>query len=203
MKNYAFNGKILSIADDTIPKTSTIPKHPNKPWYTDDCDKAIHDRNKAHSRFNKQPTTENLSNLRIFRAKARRTCKQARRTSWRSFVSKLTSRTPMNKIWNFIRKIKGQNSKASVKHLKDGDATLTAEKEIADKLGETFAKYSSSDNYKPDFRRFKKNEEKNKLHFNSKNGENYNKPCSLEDSKYLCPRHTTPPVDLTTFIIKC
>ena len=89
----------------------------------------------------------------------------------------------MNKVWNFIQKIKGKNSKSSVKHLKTDDRTLTSEKDIADKLGETFAKHSSSENYKKDFQKFKKTAEKTKLNFKSKNGENYNKPFSIEELK--------------------
>ena len=178
-----FNKQIISIADRTIPKTSTNPKHPSKPWFTDECDRAIGERKKAHRRFNKRPTSDNLENFRIFRAKARRTFKQARRTSWRNFVSGIKSHTPMNKVWNFIQKIKGKNSKSSVKHLKVGDTTLTSEKNIADKLGETFAKHSSSDNYKEDFKKFKKKAEKFKLNFKSKNAENYNKPFSIEELK--------------------
>ena len=68
-----FNKKLTTIADQTIPKTSTKPKKPNKPWYTDECEKAIKDRNKAQNKFNKHPTPQNLSNFRVFRAKARRT----------------------------------------------------------------------------------------------------------------------------------
>ncbi|VDI28048.1 Hypothetical predicted protein [Mytilus galloprovincialis] len=71
------NAKVLtSIADRTIPKTSANPKHPSKPWFDDACDQAIGDRKKSERRFNQQPTTENLSNFRIFHAKARRTCRQ-------------------------------------------------------------------------------------------------------------------------------
>jgi hypothetical protein len=40
----------------------------------------------------------NCSYMAIFRAKARRTLKQNRRTSWRNFVSKLNCHTPMNKV---------------------------------------------------------------------------------------------------------
>ena len=51
--------------------------------------------------------------------------------------------------------MKGKNSKSSVKHLNVGNSTLTSEKDIANKLAETFAKHSSSSNYKPDFQKFK------------------------------------------------
>lgn len=160
-----FNTVLTSIADRTIPKTSANPKHPSKPWFDDACDQAIGDRKKSERRFNQQPTTENLSNFRIFRAKARRTCRQARRTSWKKFVSGITSRTPMTKVWNMVNKIKGKNSKATVKHLKDGNNLLTSEKDIANKLGETFAKSSSCNNYREDFKKVKKQKEKIKLNF--------------------------------------
>ena len=93
-----FNTVLTSIADRTIPKTSANPKHPSKPWFDDACDQAIGDRKKSERRFSQQPTTENLSNFRIFRAKARRTCRQARRTSWKKIVSGITSCTPMTKV---------------------------------------------------------------------------------------------------------
>ncbi|VDH91441.1 Hypothetical predicted protein [Mytilus galloprovincialis] len=80
---FTFNTVLTSIADRTIPKTSANPKHPSEPWFDDACDQAIGDRKKSERRFNQQPTTENLNNFRIFRAKARRTCRQARRTSWK------------------------------------------------------------------------------------------------------------------------
>ena len=45
------------------------------------------------------------------RAKARKTIKTAKRTSWQQYISKLNSRTPAKKIWDMIRKITGKNKK--------------------------------------------------------------------------------------------
>jgi hypothetical protein len=42
-----FNGTVISIADATIPKTSTNPKHSGKQWLIDDCKDAIKNRKKA------------------------------------------------------------------------------------------------------------------------------------------------------------
>jgi len=42
-----FNETVISIADATIPKTSTNPKHSGKPWFNDDCKDAIKNRKKA------------------------------------------------------------------------------------------------------------------------------------------------------------
>jgi hypothetical protein len=95
------NETVISIADETIPKTSTNPKHPGKPWFNDECKDAIKNRKRS---FGKHPTSENLGNFRIFRAKARRILKRNRRTSWANFVSKLNCHTPMNKVWNMVQK---------------------------------------------------------------------------------------------------
>ena len=104
----------------------------------------------------------------------------------------MNSHTPMNKVWNFIQKIKGKNSKSTVKHLKDNDTFLTSEKDISKKLGETFSKYSSSNNYTPTFQRYKNTAEKSKLNFNSNNQENYNSPFSIEELKTsLSKAHNT------------
>ena len=118
-----FNETLISIADETIQKTSTNPKHPGKPWFTDECKYTINNRKKAERRFRKLPTSDTLGNVRIFRAKARRTLKHNRRTSWRNFVSRLNCHTPMNKVWNMVQNIKGKNNKTNVHRLKDGRDT--------------------------------------------------------------------------------
>ena len=46
----------------------------------------------------------------------------------------------MNKVWNMVQKIKGQNNKTNVHHLKDGHDTLTSEQDISNKLGQIFHK---------------------------------------------------------------
>jgi hypothetical protein len=63
--------KLISIAYETIPN----PKHLGKPWFNDECKDAIKNCKKAERRFGKHPTSDNLGNFRIVRAKARRTLK--------------------------------------------------------------------------------------------------------------------------------
>jgi hypothetical protein len=128
------NETVISIADETIPKTSANPMHPGKPWFNDDCKDAINNRKRAERRFGKHPILDNLCNIRLFRAKARRTLKQNRRTSCRNFVSKLNCHTTMNNVWNMVQKIKGKNNTTNVHHLKDGHDTLTSEQDISNIL---------------------------------------------------------------------
>ena len=111
-----FTSSLIDICDKCIPKTSTSPKKSN-PWYNQDCKEAIKERKQALSKFCKYPTKENLNNVRLFRAKARRTIKSAKRKSWRTYVSKLNYKTPIKKVWDMVRKISGKSKSASYKHL--------------------------------------------------------------------------------------
>ena len=95
-----FTSIVHSIAERSIPKTSTIPKRFNKPWFTDECKEAIKARKHMLNLFNSSPTLENLNRFRIFRAKARRAIKESKRTTWRNYVSKLNSRTSTKSAWD-------------------------------------------------------------------------------------------------------
>ena len=48
------------------------------------CKEAIKTRKKALNKFKKYPTKDNLNEVKVFRAKARRTIKISKRKSWRS-----------------------------------------------------------------------------------------------------------------------
>ena len=180
-----FNETLISIADGAVQGTSADPGHPGRPWFDGGCRDAVGGRTTVRG-------ADNLGNFRIFRAKARRTLKQNRRTSWRNFVSKLNCHTPMNKVWNMVQEIKGKHNKTNVHHLKDGRGTLTSGQDISGKLGQIFSQNSSTQNYDPEFRRFKKKKEKTKLKFKSKNLEEYNHPFSLDElRKSLDKGHDT------------
>ena len=95
-----FTSSLINISNKCIPKTSTTPPPPKKksnPWYNEDCKEAIKQRKHALSRFCKNPTKENLNNVKIHRAKARRTIKDLKRNSWKAYVSKLNHKTPVKR----------------------------------------------------------------------------------------------------------
>ena len=80
-----FTYSLIDISSKCIPKTSTNPTKSN-PWYNDECKEAIKTRKKALNKFKKYPTKDNLNEVKVFRAKARRTIKISKRKSWRSYV---------------------------------------------------------------------------------------------------------------------
>ena len=178
-----FTSLLYSAAEKSIPRTSTNPKHPNKPWFNDDCKKAIQERKSVLRQFNLRPNQENLLKFKIARAKARRTIKQSKRASWRQYVSRLNSRSSVKKTWDMIRKINGKNSSLNVGHLNVGNDVVTSKTDIADALADIFAEKSSSSNYSEAFQKFQNTKEKTKLNFKSNNNEHYNKDFTMKELK--------------------
>ena len=174
-----FTSSLMKISDKCIPKTSTNPKKCN-PWYNNDCKNAVRQRKQALSKFCKYPTGANLKNVKIQRAKARRTIKSAKRNTWKSYVSKLNHKTLIKKVWDMIRKISGKSKAPSYTHLNTCRETkATSKEDIANTLGETFLKSSSSQNYSEKFKHIKMQQEKNNINFKSLNNEEYNNPFNL------------------------
>ena len=104
-----FSKTLISIAEESIPKTSSNKKH-NKSWFNDDCKTAIRSRKAALRKFNLQPSAENLNNFKIHRAKTRRVIKISKKKSWRNYVNKLKSSSKSKNVWEMIRKISGKNT---------------------------------------------------------------------------------------------
>jgi len=171
------------IARSTIPKTSATPKKLNKPWWNNKCENAVRDRIKALRLFKKKTTSTNLDHFKLKYAAARRIIRESMRNSWKDYVSKLNSRTPIKKTWDMIRKILGKKSNPHVSQLKVNNSFITNKKEIADTIGETISQHSSSTNYSTEFQRFKDQKEKTRLNFNSSNHENYNMPFTIRELK--------------------
>ena len=92
-----FSKTLISIAEESIPRTSSNKKH-NKLWFNDDCKTAIRSHKAALRKFNLQFSAENLNNFKIHRAKSRRVIKSSKNTSWRNYVNKLKSTSKSKKV---------------------------------------------------------------------------------------------------------
>ena len=131
--------------------------------------------------FNARPLHQNLENLRVFRAKARRTIQESKRKSGKQYVSRLNSRTSIKNVWDMVRKIQDKRTSASVNHLKKNNDNITSKKDIANTLADSFSNNSFSENYTSKFRNIKNQQEKQKLKFTSANTENYNSEFLLSE----------------------
>ena len=138
-----------------MPKTTAKQKKRCKPWFNTDCKDAMKARKSALASFKTNITSENLSNFRIARAKARRACRENKRASWQQYVSRLNSRTTLKSTWDMVRRISGKYKANTVSHLKSNTNDIRDVKEICNTLAEQFAFNSSSDNYSHMFNRYR------------------------------------------------
>ena len=91
-----------------------------------ECKDAMKARMSSLASFKTNITSENLSNFRIARAKARRACRENKHASWQQYVSRLNSRT----TWDMVRRISGKYKANTVSHLKYNNTDITDVKEI-------------------------------------------------------------------------
>ena len=177
----AFTSALHDISEKCIPKSSTRSKRRN-PWYNDECKTAINKRKSALRKFNKNPSRENHMHSKLARAKAQRTIKDAKRSSWRQYVYKLNSRTPVKKVWDMIRKVSRKNKRSECVHIKSSNGNMCySTKDISNALGGNFQKHSSSSNYSQQFQDIKVEKERENLNFQSQNSEKYNLPFKLSE----------------------
>ena len=73
-----FTETLVAIANEAIPKTSPSNR-PNIPRSNSEYKIAIRQRNAALRKFKKAPFTSNLNSFKLFRAKARKTIKEAKK----------------------------------------------------------------------------------------------------------------------------
>lgn len=149
--NDMVTNTIITAAQQAIPQTSGhLPKRP-KPWWTEDCMKTRKEQNRAWGIFRRYPTSQNLLAFKKARAKARWTRRQAKRSSWCSFVSSLTRNTSSKVVWDRVRKIRGEYRSFSVPLLEVNGVPCQNLDEQADLLGQHFCSISSSTHYSNKF----------------------------------------------------
>ena len=183
-KMALFSSTLLDIATDNIPKTNPFPKRKAKPWFDEDCQAAKKERNKANRNALKFPSAANSIRAKLIKARTKKLFKQKKRESWKAYISSINVNTPAKKVWNMVRKINGKNVGSHLHHLKDSNGTLiTNKEEIANSLGSSIEKSSSSANYSEQFQSIKATKEKNKINFKTSLKYKYNKKFKLRDLK--------------------
>ena len=190
----SFVSTMLDIANSSIPRTHAKPKHVHKPWFTDECQQAIINRKKTLAKYKIQATSASLVAVRKSRAQARRTLRQAKKSSWTNYVSKLNTRTPVKKVWQMVARIAGKPEPRTVSHLEVNGTSVEEPQHIANTLAATISHNSSCNHYTPVFQQYKAQAEKHYLQFQSNNNESYNQLFSLAELQCaLAKAHDTAP----------
>lgn len=105
-------------------------------------------REKFYRLYGQNKTLQNMINWKKSRAEHKYKVRSCKQISWREFVGSLNKRTPINVIYEQIRKIRGRKQR-KVNILHEQGRYFTTIPEMAHKLDETVSQASSSDNYSP------------------------------------------------------
>jgi hypothetical protein len=190
----ALTEAIVNAADHSIPKSSGPKKHQSKPWFNDECKKAIEERKAALKTLRRHPTQDNIETFRIARARTRRTVRMNQKASWQNFISRINANTPAKKVWDMVRKIEGKHRRPIIKHLQTTTGKATSTKEIADALAKTVEYNSSTQHYSTELQKHKRTAETQPVRFQDGRTEKYNLPFTKEELATALQRaHDTAP----------
>ena len=104
----AFTDHITNSAKKFFPLSdNSKPRKPGQPWWTEECEKKIKERKYAKKQFYKHPTPTNRKIYNQKKKEVKDTIKEAKSTSWNTFLSELSPQTPTSKVWKFFKAMKG------------------------------------------------------------------------------------------------
>ena len=199
-----FTECILRAAKVAIPKTSGKSRPCSVPWWNKELENIINDKKKAFYKFRKNPNDENLINFKKARALARQTIKLAKKSSWATYVSSISSTTSSSSVWKKVHSISGKRSNFTIHKLTLDNNNITEPIDIAYTLAKQFSSVSSSNNYSPEFQN-KKAQLEVPLDFRSNKMVDYNKPFSLQELEIAlnCKKDSSPgPDDISYSMIQ-
>ena len=175
---------IISAAQRSIPITKPFNRGNAVPWWSASVRQAIAKRKRAFRAYLRLRTDHALVVRNRERANAKRIIRNAKRTSWQSFLSSFNSSTPLSKIWDLVRRLSGKRSSPTfpVLRLPETGTTISEPFDVVNCLAETIAHTSSDARYRPRFlevarRRF----QLNRTAFLSDNTETYNTIFTLHE----------------------
>ena len=145
------------------------------------CGDAIRARKRAFRQFDRRSTTENLIAFRKARAFARRTIKEAKAVSWRTYVSSLNRFTPTSQVWTRIKQIAGQHNSVPLPVLRVDNRDITHPADVADSIGRALCDRSCSGQVDQRSTRRRVQRELDTVDFSTSEHMEYNEPFTMGD----------------------
>ena len=143
--------KIISSANENIPKTKGKPQRPAVPWWNKTCGIMRKITRKCYKRYKARGSLEAKIIYKRNMAKQRKYFKKVKKESWIHYINGINSQTPARNVWSKIRKLNGKFTPEPLPTLKINNVHVTDPSIVAEKLGEHFSKISSAKNYSPHF----------------------------------------------------
>ena len=196
--------KIREAAEESIPKSDGYYKTCPVPWWSNRCEMVKRERNKAEKRMLRNPTMANKMEYKRLRGITKRIFKDAKTTSWKSYVSSLNSNADSSSVWKKVNKIKGKYSPRQAPSLKVNNVTINNPQEVAEVFADHFSRTSGMSALREQRLHRKSIEKMKRVSFSKGAGhqDNFhlNAPFTLEELKQQLPscKDTAPGPDTIT-----
>ena len=156
------------------------------PWWSEDLSRARNEKVSALKRYQTSKLMIDKIEFKRLRAHFRYLMKQQKKESWRSYVSKINSKTPINKIWNKVNKIKGKYTGFSAPVLLDPNGNIVSQQfNVGNLIGETLSETSEGSN-DPTFLKIK--DRSREVRFGEGEDRDYNLPFQKHEYTYALSR---------------
>lgn len=173
-------------AEETISKKKVPRRGSMVPWWDEECNKAVHARNKAYKKLKRYSLESYVIEYKKLRARARRVIKEAKKKSCRDFCCKLGPETSTKEIWNLVHRMSGVCRQRCLSALCHNGEEAINNKEKADMLVKQFQKIHSSDNVSEENRSIREEvimKQIGKLQDNSDNSDAINNYFTIKELK--------------------
>ena len=170
---------ITEKAHNSIPRTSGRPSRPVVPWWSKKCAVARKVTRTCFRRYLRTKYHDDKIAYARALAKQKKIFKEAKRNSWKKYISKLTTKSTNSEVWNKIRKLQGKFVPSPLPILHVNGNEVSDPKAVADELARHFANVSSPNNYSREFQHIRNSEV---IHPPaSNNTEAFNLPFTMEE----------------------
>jgi ribonuclease HI len=154
---------ISTLANSVIP-TKKYMKSKNKrhkplPFWNENCNKAIYERNRIRNKMNKSRNLDDYVEFKRQNAIAKRVIADEAKTSWETYCSELNNQSKLSSIWNMARRMEGVASATSIPTLQSEDTKAESNLQKANLLGKIYSQASSTSNYKDEFLNYLQNKD--------------------------------------------
>ena len=192
---------IINAAELSIPK-STSNNFRSAHYWTQECTLAKREKNKALNRYNNHRNDMELwVDYKRRRAMFRQAILKAKRDSWESFVSSISSKTTSSQVWRKVKLLSSKPAKRTIV-LKENNKVISNAQEIVDSLAEQFSSVTSDN---PTFAVHKLVAENIPIPLSPLNNSWYNKPFSVKEFNFAlssCTSNSPGPDHVTYSMIK-
>ena len=173
---------ILTAADQQIPKSKCGLTRKPVPWWSAELAAAWREKKMLLKRYQQSHLEDHKIAFRRARARLWHLIKTHRNQSWRDFTSSINSKTPINKVWKKVQKIKGKYKPTPMPVLKDdNDNMVTNPKDVANIIGESLSNISKGSTDRS-FMQIKSNTRP--IIFGNSNVEEYNIPFTTNEYQH-------------------